>query len=94
MTGHTARVSGFCDRGIIAPGMKADLNVIDYDGLKLRAPRVVFDLPAGGRRLEQEAIGYRATIVSGVTVARDDQPTGALPGRLVRGRRSRPSLAG
>jgi N-acyl-D-amino-acid deacylase len=87
MTGHTARVAGFGDRGIIAPGMKADLNVIDYDKLRLRAPKAVYDLPAGGRRLEQEAIGYRATIVSGVTVARDDQPTGALPGRLVRGRR-------
>jgi N-acyl-D-amino-acid deacylase len=88
MTGHTARVSGFGDRGIVAPGMKADLNVIDYDGLRLRPPRAVYDLPAGGRRLEQEALGYRATIVSGVTVARDDRPTGALPGRLVRGRRS------
>jgi N-acyl-D-aspartate/D-glutamate deacylase len=91
MTGHTAKVSGFGDRGIIAAGMKADLNVIDYDSLKLRAPRAVYDLPAGGRRLEQEATGYRATIVSGVTVARDDQSTGALPGRLVRGRRAGPA---
>jgi N-acyl-D-aspartate/D-glutamate deacylase len=91
MTGHTARVSGLGDRGLIAPGMKADLNVIDYDNLRLRAPHAVYDLPAGGRRLEQEAKGYRATIVSGVTVARDDQPTGALPGRLVRGRRMAPA---
>jgi N-acyl-D-aspartate/D-glutamate deacylase len=90
MTGHTARVSGFGDRGLIAPGMKADLNVIDYDNLRLRAPHAVYDLPAGGRRLEQQAHGYRATILSGVTVARDDQPTGALPGRLVRGRRMAP----
>ena len=93
MTGHTAKVSGFGDRGIVAPGMKADLNVIDYDKLRLRAPHAVYDLPAGGRRLEQEAVGYRATIVSGVTVAQGDQPTGALPGRLVRGRRAGPVSA-
>ncbi len=94
MTGHTARVSGFGDRGIVAPGMKADLNVIDYDALRLHAPRAVYDLPAGGRRLEQEAHGYRATIVSGEIVARDDRPTGASPGRLVRGRRAGPVHAG
>ncbi len=76
---------GLADRGLIAPGCKADLNVIDYDHLQLAAPRVAYDLPAGGRRLLQDAIGYRATIVSGVVTQRDDRPTGALPGRLVRG---------
>jgi N-acyl-D-aspartate/D-glutamate deacylase len=90
MTGHTAHVGGFGDRGIIAPGYKADLNVIDYDRLRLAPPRASFDLPAGGRRLTQGASGYAATILSGVVTARDDTPTGALPGRLVRGRRSAP----
>jgi N-acyl-D-aspartate/D-glutamate deacylase len=76
---------GLADRGMIAPGAKADLNVIDYDRLQLHAPRVSYDLPAGGRRLLQDATGYRATIVAGVVTQRDDRPTGALPGRLVRG---------
>lgn len=91
MTRQTAQVGGLCDRGIILPRFKADLNVIDYDRLSLAAPRARFDLPAGGRRLTQTASGYAATIVSGVVTARDDQPTGALPGRLVRGRRMFPS---
>lgn len=90
MTGHTARVAGFGDRGVIAPGMKADINVIDHARLRLHAPRASFDLPAGGRRLTQAAEGYVATIVSGVVTQRHDQPTGALPGRLVRGRRPAP----
>lgn len=77
---------GLADRGMVAPGAKADLNVIDYDRLRLHAPRVSYDLPAGGRRLLQDASGYRATIVAGVVTQRDDRPTGALPGRLVRGR--------
>ncbi|MDP1585291.1 MAG: amidohydrolase family protein [Bradyrhizobium sp.] len=76
---------GLADRGLIAPGYKADLNIIDYDRLQLAAPRVAYDLPAGGRRLLQDATGYRATIVSGIVTQRDDRPTGALPGRLVRG---------
>jgi N-acyl-D-aspartate/D-glutamate deacylase len=76
---------GLVDRGILAVGAKADVNVIDYDRLQLHAPRVAYDLPAGGRRLTQEATGYRATIVSGVVTQRDDRPTGALPGVLVRG---------
>ena len=70
---------------MLAPGLKADLNVIDYDHLTLHAPRVVYDLPAGGRRLMQDADGYVATIVSGVVTARDGAPSGALPGRLIRG---------
>lgn len=91
MSGHTAQVGGFGDRGMILPGSKADINIIDYDKLALAAPRASFDLPAGGRRLTQDATGYVATIVSGVITARDDKPTGALPGRLVRGRRAAPS---
>lgn len=91
MTQHTAMVGGFGDRGLIAAGYKADLNVIDFEKLALEAPKAVFDLPAGGRRLTQAARGYVATIVSGVITARNDTPTGALPGRLVRGRRSAPA---
>lgn len=81
----TALTVGLADRGLIAPGYKADLNVIDLDRLRLHAPEVVRDLPSGGRRLVQRAEGYAATIVSGSVVVRDGTPTGALPGRLVRG---------
>jgi N-acyl-D-aspartate/D-glutamate deacylase len=91
MSSHTADVAGFGDRGRIVPGFKADLNVIDFDRLRLHPPRASFDLPAGGRRLTQAAEGYEATIVSGVVTARNDEPTGAFPGRLVRGRRGAPS---
>ncbi len=90
MTGHTAEVGGFRDRGVIKVGYKADLNVIDYDRLRLHAPHAVFDLPAGGRRLFQDADGYVATIVSGRITRRDGQFTGELPGRLVRGMRPAP----
>jgi N-acyl-D-aspartate/D-glutamate deacylase len=81
----TARAVGLLDRGVIAPGYKADLNVIDLDRLRLHAPEVVHDLPSGGRRLVQRADGYFATIVSGTVVHRSGVPTGSLPGRLVRG---------
>lgn len=84
LTSDCARAIGLRDRGVIAPGMKADLNVIDHDRLNLRAPRPVHDLPAGGTRLVQDALGYDATIVSGEIVMRNDRPTDALPGRLVR----------
>jgi N-acyl-D-aspartate/D-glutamate deacylase len=73
------------DRGVIAPGMKADLNVIDLDRLGIEAPRMAYDLPAGGKRLLQGATGYVATIVSGAITYRHGQATGALPGQLVRG---------
>ena len=76
---------GLSDRGLIAPGMKADLNVIDYDRLTAFGPEVRYDLPAGGRRLVQRTEGYAATILSGAIVQRDGVPTGALPGRLIRG---------
>ncbi len=82
----TARFVGFNDRGTIAVGQKADLNIIDFDGLKLRPPELVADLPAGGKRLLQRAEGYIATIVSGVVIARNGELTGARPGRLVRSR--------
>ena len=84
-TSDTARAVGLLDRGVIAPGMKADLNVIDMAKLGLSAPVMSADLPAGGKRLLQCASGYVATVVSGVPVYRDGQATGALPGRLVRG---------
>jgi N-acyl-D-aspartate/D-glutamate deacylase len=80
-----ARAVGMNDRGRIAPGYKADLNVIDFDNLRVEAPVMKWDLPAGGKRLLQKARGYRATIVSGAVTYRDGEATGALPGRLVRG---------
>ncbi len=89
-----AQVIGLADRGVLAPGFKADLNVIDHERLALHAPTIVDDLPGGGRRLDQRASGYRFTVVSGEIIARDDRPTGALPGRLVRGRRNAASAAG
>lgn len=91
LASDTARAVGMTDRGKIAPGFKADLNIIDVDTLQLRAPLVAHDLPAGGRRLTQRADGYVATLVSGVVTQRDGQPSGAHPGKLVRGGRSRPT---
>jgi N-acyl-D-aspartate/D-glutamate deacylase len=84
-TADTARAVGLHDRGVLAQGMKADLNVIDFDRLAIEKPVMAFDLPAGGKRLLQKARGYRHTIVSGIETYRDGEPTGALPGRLVRG---------
>jgi N-acyl-D-amino-acid deacylase len=86
MTGATAKALGLVDRGLLREGMKADINVIDYDRLRLRRPRLTYDLPAGGARLVQDAEGYTATIVSGGIVHRFDQPTDVLSGRLVRNR--------
>ena len=83
-TSNTASVYGLADRGVIVPGKKADLNLIDFDRLALHAPEMVFDLPAGGRRLVQHVDGYRATIVSGEVTFEDGEPTGAMPGKLVR----------
>ena len=81
----TARAVGLYDRGLLAPGYRADLNLIDYDALSLPAPELVSDLPAGGKRLLQRARGYVATIVCGEVVYERGEPTGALPGRLIRG---------
>ncbi len=86
-----AQTLGFKDRGLVKEGYKADLNVIDYDRLALHAPTVEYDLPAGGRRLDQGATGFAATIVSGQVIRRNDQPTGLLPGRLVRGSQAAPN---
>ena len=84
-TSDTAGAVGLHDRGVIAPGMKADLNVIDFEQLALERPVMKFDLPAGGRRLLQPAVGYTATIKAGQVTYRDGVATGALPGKLVRG---------
>ncbi len=84
-TRDTAEFYGLMDRGLIAPGMKADLNLIDFANLRSHAPEMVFDLPAGGRRLIQKADGYKHTIVSGEVIFEDGRPTGAMPGKVVRG---------
>jgi len=84
-TRRTAHFYGMDDRGVIAPGMKADLNVIDFEGLHIHAPEMVYDLPAKGRRLVQRIDGYRHTVKNGEVTFRDGEPTGALPGGLVRG---------
>ncbi len=84
----TAAAVGLHDRGVLAPGRKANLNIIDYDRLRLHAPEVRYDLPAGGKRLVQRADGYTATIVSGRVTYRDGVSTGELPGQLVRGGRA------
>jgi len=89
-TSDTARAVGLMDRGLIAPGMKADINVIDFGKLRVNAPKMAFDLPAGGKRLLQGADGYVATIVSGRIVYRDGEAMGALPGKLVRGPQAAP----
>ena len=85
MTQDTARLYGLNDRGVIAPGYKADLNIIDFAALALRDPEMIYDLPAGGRRLIQKAQGYIATICSGVVTYENGTHTGAMPGRLLRG---------
>jgi N-acyl-D-aspartate/D-glutamate deacylase len=86
----TARAVGLLDRGELRPGFKADLNVIDFDRVRLHRPEMTYDLPAGGRRLLQRADGYRHTVVSGVETYREGEATGALPGRIVRGPRCAP----
>jgi N-acyl-D-aspartate/D-glutamate deacylase len=91
LTSVPARVAGLADRGRIAVGYKADLNVIDHAGLRLHKPTITYDLPAGGRRLDQTADGYVATIVSGEVIVEDGQHTDARPGRLVRGRQPAPA---
>ncbi|MGH7897521.1 MAG: amidohydrolase family protein, partial [Candidatus Binatia bacterium] len=87
-TMETATLYGLGDRGVIAVGRRADLNVIDFDRLHLPPPYVVRDLPAGGQRMMQDAKGYVATIVAGVVTRRNDEDTGERPGRLIRGARA------
>jgi N-acyl-D-amino-acid deacylase len=91
LTSVPARIAGLGDRGRVAVGYKADLNVIDHAALRLHKPVITHDLPAGGRRLDQTADGYVATIVSGEVIAENGAPTAARPGKLVRGRQPVPA---
>ena len=84
----TACTYGLMDRGVIAPGYRADVNVIDFDGLRLEKPYVAYDLPAGGRRILQRSKGYLNTFVAGIEVTSNGEDTGARPGRLMRGAQS------
>ncbi len=84
-TRDTARLYGLNDRGVIAPGYLADLNVIDYDRLAVRRPELAWDLPGGARRLVQRADGYDATIKRGVVTVEHDELTGERPGNVIRG---------
>ncbi len=93
-THDTARCVGLDDRGTLEVGMKADLNLIDFDELQLEAPQIIFDLPAGGRRMFQGARGYVATIVSGEVIMENGQYTGAVPGTLIRGTQAAPAQSG
>jgi N-acyl-D-aspartate/D-glutamate deacylase len=90
-TRQTAELYGFDDRGLLAPGYLADVNVIDFDALSIAAPEMVYDLPAGGRRLIQRATGYVATVKRGVVVREHDEATGERPGRLLRGPQPAPT---
>ena len=86
-TRQTAELYGLGDRGLVAPGLRADLNVIDFDRLSFGAARMAYDLPGGAPRLVQKAQGYRHTFAGGIETVADDEFTGALPGRLLRGPR-------
>jgi len=90
LSADNAAAMGLHDRGIIAEGYRADLNLIDLDRLALRRPHVVHDLPCGRSRLDQRAEGYVATFVGGQATCRDGVATEALPGRLVRGGQGAP----
>ncbi len=87
MTQDSAGVYGIHDRGVLAPGWRADLNLIDLDALQLHDPEMVYDLPAGGKRIIQRASGYALTMCAGEVTYEDGEHTGALPGRLLRGGR-------
>jgi N-acyl-D-aspartate/D-glutamate deacylase len=87
----TAALVGLLDRGVLAPGYRADLNLIDPSALMISPPEMLHDLPAGGKRLVQRVRGYRATVVAGEIVYRDGEPTGTLPGTLVRGAQPTPA---
>jgi N-acyl-D-amino-acid deacylase len=93
LTRDTAMAYGLADRGQLQPGLLADVNVIDFDALRLYRPEAIYDLPAGGRRLVQRADGYRYTVKSGQVTFEDGESTGALPGSLVRGGREARILA-
>ena len=93
-TRQTATLYGLGDRGLIAPGYRADVNLIDFDRLGFDAPRMAYDFPAGARRLVQRGRGYVATFVAGTQIVDHDEFTGALPGRLIRGVQDDPAVAG
>lgn len=84
LTSSTAQAFGMFDRGELTPGMIADVNIIDFDAMRLHRPEAIFDLPAGGRRLVQRAEGYEVTIKAGEVIFRNGEHSGALPGKLVR----------
>jgi N-acyl-D-aspartate/D-glutamate deacylase len=90
---NTARFYGFADRGTLEPGMLADVNVIDLERLRIHPPKMVYDLPAGGNRLIQRIDGYRYTVKRGQVTFENGEPTGALPGRLVRGPQPAPAAS-
>lgn len=90
LTRQPAELYSLMDRGVLAKGMKADINIIDFQNLKLHTPHIVHDLPAGGKRFLQRADGIKATIVSGEVIYHDGEATGALPGKLIRGQRLDP----
>jgi N-acyl-D-amino-acid deacylase len=84
-TANTAALFGLADRGRLAPGLRADVNVIDLEHLRIDPPEMVFDLPASSRRLVQRSHGYRMTVQAGEVIFEDGESTGALPGKLIRG---------
>jgi N-acyl-D-amino-acid deacylase len=86
-TQKTAQMYGLNDRGVIAPGLRADMNLINFESLTFDMPTMAYDFPANGRRLVQHAKGYEATFVNGVQIVAGDEFTGTLPGKLLRGRR-------
>jgi N-acyl-D-aspartate/D-glutamate deacylase len=90
-TKRTAECYGLYDRGVIAPGMKADINVIDFEKLHIHEPKITYDLPADGKRYLQQITGYHTTICSGQVIYQDGKPTGNLPGKLIRGPQSAPA---
>ena len=92
-TFDTARCVGLEDRGTLEVGMKADLNLIDFETLQLESPQIIYDLPAGGRRMFQGASGYIATIVNGEIIMENGKHTGAVPGALIRGAQPAPKAA-
>lgn len=90
-TRRTASFYGMLDRGLIAPGMKADVNLIDFAGLTIHPPQMVYDLPSDARRLIQKVDGYKMTICNGEVILQDGVDTGARPGKLVRGPQPAPA---
>jgi N-acyl-D-aspartate/D-glutamate deacylase len=93
-TSETANFFGLTDRGRLAPGLRADVNLIDFDALRLHKPELIHDMPANGRRFVQRVEGYEATLVAGAPIFERGEHTGALPGKLVRaGRKSEASAA-